>query len=149
MIWTRDGIVVDQALSVSVLDRTFEHGLGLFETMRTWNGRAPLLRRHLQRLQNSAQELDLPLDPASLPDQEAIQALLKASRIEGDARLRLVASGGTPDGQPCIVFLRAWPVDRWEWTNLRIGYAQWQFNPPLERHKTLNYWGKNHLWHHI
>ena len=114
MIWTREGIVEDQALSVSVLDRTFEHGLGLFETMRTWNGRVPLLGRHLRRIQNSAKELDLPLDPASLPGPGDVHALLEASGIEGDARLRLVASGGTPDGRPCVVWLALLAVDRFE-----------------------------------
>ena len=36
MIWVRGRIVPDDALAISVLDRTFEHGLGLFETLRTW-----------------------------------------------------------------------------------------------------------------
>ena len=31
---------------VSVLDRALEHGLGLFETLRTFNGRAIFLDRH-------------------------------------------------------------------------------------------------------
>ena len=39
MIWVEGRIVADDALRISVLDRTFEHGLGLFETLRTWNGR--------------------------------------------------------------------------------------------------------------
>ena len=50
MIWVGGRIVPDDALTVSVLDRTFEHGLGLFETLRTWGGRAVLLDRHLARL---------------------------------------------------------------------------------------------------
>ena len=54
MIWVGGRIVPDDALRVSVLDRTFEHGLGLFETLRTWNGRAPLLDRHLARMTRSA-----------------------------------------------------------------------------------------------
>ncbi len=32
MIWVRGRIVPDDALAISVLDRTFEHGLGLLET---------------------------------------------------------------------------------------------------------------------
>ena len=43
MIWVRGQIVPDDGLSISVLDRTFEHGLGLFETLRTWNGQPTLL----------------------------------------------------------------------------------------------------------
>ena len=61
MIWVHGEIVPDDALGISVLDRTFEHGLGLFETFRTWNGHATLLDRHLDRLTRSAHELGLPL----------------------------------------------------------------------------------------
>lgn len=148
MIWTKSGIVEDHQLSISVLDRTFEHGLGLFETMRTWNGRVPLLNRHLQRLNNSAEALDLPLDPASLPDQTDIQALIDASGITGDARLRLVASGGVPGEQPSAVWLRCWPQEPFEWTKLKVAYTDQDDNDPLERHKTLNYWSRIRTWKH-
>ncbi len=80
MIWVAGRIVPDDELKVSVLDRTFEHGLGLFETLRTWNGRAVLLGRHLARLSRSAEELGLPLDPAALPDAGAVADLLRAER---------------------------------------------------------------------
>lgn len=146
MIWTPSGIVQDHALSISVLDRTFEHGLGLFETMRTWNGRASLLPRHLQRLKNTAETLNLPLDPASLPTHHDVQALVHASGITGDARLRLVASGGTPDGQPCSVWLRCWPLEPGK-PHMTVGF-QWfagQLLNPLGEYKTLNYWGRRRL----
>ena len=68
MLWVRGEVVSDDALTVSVRDRTFEHGLGLFESFRTWNGHPTLLDRHLERLQNSARELGLPLEPGQLPD---------------------------------------------------------------------------------
>jgi 4-amino-4-deoxychorismate lyase len=35
---------------LSVLDHAVQFGAGLFETFRTWEGQAPLLRRHLARL---------------------------------------------------------------------------------------------------
>ena len=54
MIWVGGRIVPDDALTVSVRDRTFEHGLGLFETLRTWGGRATLLDRHKSRMLRSA-----------------------------------------------------------------------------------------------
>ena len=68
MIWVRGRIVPDDALAISVLDRTFEHGLGLFETLRTWSGQPTLLPRHLDRLTRSAAELGLPHDREALPD---------------------------------------------------------------------------------
>ena len=43
MIWVKGRLVPDEELRISVLDRTFEHGLGLFETFRTWNGHPTLL----------------------------------------------------------------------------------------------------------
>ncbi|MBV8231221.1 MAG: aminotransferase class IV, partial [Planctomycetaceae bacterium] len=88
MIWVGGRVVPDDQLSVSVLDRTFEHGLGLFETLRSWSGRATLLDRHLSRLRRSAEELGLLIDPSALPDAEAVAILLRANGVEGDAMLR-------------------------------------------------------------
>jgi branched-subunit amino acid aminotransferase/4-amino-4-deoxychorismate lyase len=79
MIWVAGRIVEDDVLKISVRDRTFEHGLGLFETLRTWNGRAPLLDRHLARMERSAKALGIPLDLAAQPDQDAVTALLEAT----------------------------------------------------------------------
>src|SRR6185312_1962575 len=78
MIWVDGKILPDDGLSISVLDRTFEHGLGLFETLRTWGGRPTLLEKHKARMLRSAGELKLPIDPASLPDAEDVRALLDA-----------------------------------------------------------------------
>src|SRR5947209_19031845 len=94
MIWVGGRVVPDDALTVSVLDRTFEHGLGLFETLRTWNGRAPLLERHLARMDRSARTLGLPIDSVRLPDGDAVAALREAEGIVGDVALRVTLSGG-------------------------------------------------------
>ncbi len=87
MIWVGGAVVPDDALRISVTDRTFEHGLGLFETLRTWNGHAPLLDRHLARMTGSARALGLPLDPDALPDAGAVAALApgRAGRRRRDA----------------------------------------------------------------
>src|SRR3954467_8865513 len=94
MIWVHGQVVADEALTISALDRTFEHGLGLFETFRTWNGHPTLLGRHLERLRRSARELGLPLDPAQLPDEGAVANLLRAEGGAGDVMLRITMSGG-------------------------------------------------------
>ena len=62
MIWVDGKIVDDNELKISASDRAFEHGLGLFETLRTWHGGAPLLERHLDRMERSARALGLPFD---------------------------------------------------------------------------------------
>src|SRR3954454_2961078 len=94
MIWVGGEIVPDDAVTVGVLDRTFEHGLGLFETFRTWNGHATLLPRHLDRIRAAARALGLALDPALLPDEEAVRALGRAEGRLSDARFRITLSGG-------------------------------------------------------
>ncbi|MBX6312783.1 MAG: aminotransferase class IV [Isosphaeraceae bacterium] len=144
MIWVAGEIVPDKALGISVLDRTFEHGLGLFETLRTWNGHPTLLDRHLARLKRSAAELRLPLDPAALPDADAVAALVRASGIEGDAMLRITMSGGLSETAGAVVWMRAAPLP----PPLREGVVRVEGYWPvladdlLARHKALNYWNR-------
>jgi branched-subunit amino acid aminotransferase/4-amino-4-deoxychorismate lyase len=109
MIWSEGRIIPDDALSISVLDRTFEHGLGLFETLRTWGGRPTLLEQHKARMLRSAGELMIPIDPATLPDDAAVRTLLDAEGSDGDRMLRITATGGSASG-PSIVWMRSAPL---------------------------------------
>lgn len=145
MIWVDGRVAPDDSLAVSILDRTFEHGLGLFETMRTWNGQAPLLDRHLARLRRSSQALGVPLDPARLPDAAAVSALLEGAGIDGDAVLRLTLTGGLSESAGSVVWMRATPLPPPLLAPGRgavVDYGPWRVerDDPLLRHKTLNYW---------
>ncbi|WP_165245212.1 aminotransferase class IV [Paludisphaera soli] len=141
MIWTRGAVVADEALTVSVLDRTFEHGLGLFETLRTWDGRPTLLPRHLDRLSRSAGELGLPLDGVVLPTAEDVQALLEADGREGDALLRITLTGGLSATSGSTLWMRSGPLPAPpppEGAVLgTVGPARLD---PLAGYKSLNYW---------
>ncbi len=142
MIWVAGEIVQDLALKVSVLDRTFEHGLGLFETFRTWNGRASTLPGQLRRLAHSAQTLGLPVPAAAeLPDQADIDRLRQAEGLENDTLLRLTMSAGS-DRTPPVVWLQARPLPPAVRTGGALVRASWSVEPtdPLLSHKTLNYW---------
>ncbi len=142
MIWVKGEIVPDDALKISVLDRTFEHGLGLFETFRTWSGHATLLDRHLARMTDSAAALGLRLDPSTLPDERAVLTLLRASGYSGDAMLRLTMSGGTAGTSPSTVWMRpsALPATTDESVVLVASPLRVDPGDKLARHKTLNYW---------
>ena len=102
MIWTRGEIIPDDALRISVLDRTFEHGLGLFETFRTWNGHATLLCPAPGSAAALGRELGLPLEPGHLPDARPSCGWSRRAAYSGanDIRLRITLSGGmaTQDG---------------------------------------------------
>lgn len=144
MIWVGGQIVPNDALKISVLDRTFEHGLGLFETFRTWNGHATLLDRHLARMKRSARELGLPLDPAKLPDAAAVAALASADGRSGDAMFRITLSGGLSERGGETVWMRSAPLpppmgDEGGAVVEMVTSARGE-NERLSRHKTLNYW---------
>ncbi len=151
LIWSGGRIIPSAALSVGVTDRTFEHGLGLFETLRTWNGRAVLLDRHLERMIQSARVLGLPLDTAALPDAAAVSALRQANSVSGDVRLRITVSGGVTEFDGSVVWMTCGdlpepaPVHGVKLlTGPLIEHGTWliDFDDPLARHKTLNYWLK-------
>jgi len=148
MLWARGELVPDNALLVSVLDRTFEHGLGLFETFRTWNGHPTLLHRHLERLSASACELGLPLEPGQLPDSRAVASLIAANRdvvpLGHDARLRITLSGGqaTAPASGSLVWMTAGPLPSSHDKPGAVITESFEVvaDDPLARHKTLNYW---------
>jgi branched-chain amino acid aminotransferase len=148
MLWVRGELVSDDALTVGVRDRTFEHGLGLFESFRTWNGHPTLLRRHLGRLRDSARELGLPLEAGQLPDVQAVAALVAASRDfvppGVDARLRITLTGGLAAAPPLrsIVWMSVGPLPApiRQKGAIIAGSIEVPADDPLARHKTLNYW---------
>ena len=150
MIWVPGQVVADHSLSVSVLDRTFEHGLGLFETFRTWNGHPTLLDRHQDRMENAARELGLPLKKHQLPEARDVSELIEANRERlpagADVRLRLTMTGGTvtPTESPAVVWMSAAklppPLSRPGAVISRCMIVDQ--NDTLARHKTLNYWRK-------
>jgi branched-subunit amino acid aminotransferase/4-amino-4-deoxychorismate lyase len=142
MIWVAGRLVADQGLTIPALDRSFEHGFGLFETFRTWNGHATLLRRHLARLTRSAAELGLPVDPGVLPDERAVDELLRAEHATGDRMLRITLSGGLSATAGSTIWMRAAPLP----SPARSGGAMlaepWEVARAdrLARYKSLNYW---------
>src|ERR671927_1153725 len=84
-----NGRVFDQEHAViSVFDHGFLYGEGVYETLRTFNGRPFLFDRHMQRLRNSAGMLLLPV-PVSDADmaarcRETMAAAGLGERVERD-----------------------------------------------------------------
>ena len=108
---------------LSVFDRGFQLGDGVFETLRARGGHVTELAEHLVRLRRSAEglgfELPSELDAWIVP---GIDELLSAEGLggpQGDASIRITVSRGTVFGRgllppqanatPTIV-IQAWPV---------------------------------------
>jgi 4-amino-4-deoxychorismate lyase len=72
---------------LSVLDHAVQFGAGLFETFRTWNGRASLLPRHLARLRTGGRtyRIELPTE-ALLPQAETKLPQILRELLERNGR---------------------------------------------------------------
>jgi len=76
-----NGRVSDQEHAVvSVFDHGFLYGEGVYETMRTFNGKPFLFERHMQRLRNSSGMLALPVP---LSDEELFARCQDTMRTAG------------------------------------------------------------------
>lgn len=83
----------DQA-TVSIQDRGFLYGDGLFETLRAQDGRPFWLEEHLARLGNSAAAFRIPL-PTDFPWAAIIQTLLQRNGLDqGSAVVKIVVTRG-------------------------------------------------------
>ena len=87
-------LVPAEEAKVSVFDSGFMQGIGLFETMRAYNGRLFRLQRHLDRLANSAQELGWTTVPDLDEAADNVQQVLTATGA-ADARVRLTVTTGS------------------------------------------------------
>jgi branched-subunit amino acid aminotransferase/4-amino-4-deoxychorismate lyase len=111
-VWLNDGLLpLDQAY-VSVNDRGFQFGDGLFETLRADAGRVQYLQEHLERLRSSAQVFRLPF-PAELPWEERLGRLLTANGLtQGLARIKILLTRGVAPGlglpEDCRLTLVIW-----------------------------------------
>lgn len=118
LIFLNGEFVPEERAVVSVFDRSFLYGDGLFETMRVFNGRPFRWGQHMDRLQRGADflKIKLPFTPGALA---GFVAELIAKNKMPDALLRLTLSRGvgirgySPKGanNPTIVMtLHAFPA---------------------------------------
>ena len=86
---------LDQA-GISLIDLGVLRGYGVFDTLRTYNGKPFLIDEHLERFYTSASELDLKIPLSADKIKEVVLELLKKNEVE-DAGIRFVLTGGPAD----------------------------------------------------
>lgn len=94
-----DGVLVaPEQARVSVYDRGFLYGDGVFETLRTYGGEPFALGEHLARLEGSARAVGIALPaPLSVLERETRAAVDAAANLESTIRI-LVTRGQGPLG---------------------------------------------------
>jgi branched-chain amino acid aminotransferase len=88
-------ISADRDAAISVFDHGFLYGEGIYETLRTYNGRPFLYDRHMRRLRRSAQMivLDLPFTDDELA--RDIRETMAAAQLGGaEAYIRVLVTRG-------------------------------------------------------
>ena len=87
-----NGDLLDAArAAVNAANPSLLHGVGLFETLRTYEGRPFRLQQHLDRLRQSAACLDIRLGDTLEHVPKAIHAVLEANRLP-NARVRFTVT---------------------------------------------------------
>ena len=122
-VWVDGQVLAADGRHLSVFDRGFQLGDGIFETLRARGGRVTELGDHLARLHRSAEGLDISL-PADIDERlaDGIAALLVADGLDGpsgDASIRITVSRGAyrargvlpaHEDVPATVAIQVWPV---------------------------------------
>jgi branched-chain amino acid aminotransferase len=148
-VWLNDELTPLTQARVSVNDRGFLYGDGLFETLKAEAGRVQFLAEHLARLKASARAFRLPF-PEDISWQERLSRLLAANGMDRTtARVKILLSRGEaaglglpPEARPTLVI---WAQSYTPPTPVEYG-AGWPVTVFPEgrttfvgRHKSLNY----------
>ena len=132
-------------VKISPLDLGFIRGYGIFDVMRTQNGKLLLLNEHWRRFQNAAKELNLKIPINKNKCHELIRKLLKLNNFP-ESIIRIVLTGGISkdlfslSGQETFLIL----AERFELLNKRIyekgvNAVTLNFCRELPKIKTTNY----------
>jgi len=152
-VFLNDGLVPSEQAHVSISDAGLLHGVGLFETMRSYSGKVFRVADHVGRLEASAAALHVGIGHSSSEIIEAIDSLLEANDLR-DARLRLTLTGGSvrqvgdEQRRSGSLFITAgaiepYPQEFYE-RGMTVIVSSFKHNPaePTVGHKTLNYFGR-------
>jgi branched-chain amino acid aminotransferase len=102
-IWLNDGLVDDRDALVSVRDRGFTSGDGVFETIKIVSGEPFALTRHLARLANSARLVGLAQpDGNFLRDAIAATLAANADLVSPAGRMRITLTAGNPSSATSV-----------------------------------------------
>jgi aminodeoxychorismate lyase len=149
IVFVNGQLLPEEQAVVSVLDRGFLYGDGLFETLTVWNGRPFRWQQHWKRFESGARFLKIVLPFTAADLHRSVEDLVRANQMP-NALLRLTLSRGigprgySPKGaeRPSVVMslhpappLAAMETPRW---NLVTSNSRLPANEPLAQFKTCN-----------
>lgn len=153
VVWSNGELLSADDACLSIYDAGLLHGVGLFETMRSYGGKVFRLADHLDRLFDSASALGIVITQQRQDIEAGIDRLLEDNKLT-DARLRLTVTRGSvrqvdadkPNGSTLFITAAStagYPEEmyRYGMCVLISPYKQ-NVDEPTAGHKTLNYFGR-------
>lgn len=146
-VYLNDQLIDARHAKVGVSNPALLHGVGLFETLRTYDGRPFRLQRHIERMKRSAKKLDMAVGHAIDQVPEAVQAVLDANNLT-DARLRFTVTPPSPqheDERPTLLVAAqattGYPEELYQQGMAVFLCTQFRqsAHDPLAGHKTTSY----------
>ena len=145
-IYYVDGkFVPSEKAVIPVDDLALLRGIGVFDLLRTYNGKPYFLDAHIERLENSAQKIDLALPWGHDEIKDVVKATLAKNDIP-EANIRIVVTGGsstdfmTPAGPPRLLVLVS-PVPKLpeSWYTGGVKIISWEVERPIPGAKSIDY----------
>jgi len=130
---------------IPVDDLAILRGIGVFDLLRTYDGKPYFLDAHIDRLETSAQKIGLTL-PWSHDDITTVVEQTLAKNDIPEANIRIVVTGGpsadfmTPSGSPRLLVLVS-PVPRLpdHWYTKGVKIISWEVERPIPGAKSIDY----------
>ncbi len=149
-IFLNGKIISDTEGFISLRDRGFLYGDGIFETLRSYNGTPFKLAEHLERLYSSARKLKIPFEYTIKELSKNVKELLEINNIL-DAYIRITLSRGIGnnglginDNLESTLLIQSKPFMSYEkelykkGMSLNVSKARRSTSCPISRHKTTN-----------
>jgi len=118
-VWINGELVEEQNANISMFDRSYLYGEGLFETLMCYGGRPAFLSEHYHRLNRGCKKIQINLPYSEKEFKEAVSKLIQVNQFkDGVVRLTFSYSGdsfgvGRPkDSKPNLtMFCRNLKID--------------------------------------
>ena len=136
--------------NISSGDRGFLYGDGIYETLRSYNGKPFKLAEHLERMRHSAKQLKISFGYTNADIGETVNDLIEKNRSQ-DAYIRITLSRGTggsrlqmDDSLDPTVIIQAKPFTPYEkelyeeGMSLVVSDCRRSTSCPISRHKSIN-----------
>ncbi|MDP2600085.1 MAG: aminotransferase class IV [Deltaproteobacteria bacterium] len=115
-VWCNGQLIDEEKATVSIFDRSYLYGEGLFETLRCYQGRPAFADRHYRRLKKNCERLQMPLSLSEKEFEKAFLEVLRANNImEAAVRITISTVGasfgvGRPENPPVNISIFCRPV---------------------------------------